>query len=201
MRHAWRLAAWDTPLWASPNRGAGRYNAEGAGPVQYWSLHPLGAWAEHVRAHGIGTVERLRQLRVRLWVGRFDVEPARLGFDEAPTYGLAPDDLVADDHAACQQLGGRLLAGGGPSVIEVPSAALPGTRNLVVFGARVASPFGVEPVGEVDVPTTVTAEHGHALETLLAQVRHHGQRHAELVAWRREENLPMPDPSTPLPGL
>lgn len=199
MRHVWRLAAWDTPLWASPNRAAGRYNAEGDGPVQYWSLHPLGPWAEHLRAHGIDGVERLRQLRVRAWAAQFHVEPARLGFDEASRYGLDPEDLVADDHTACQQLGARLLADGEPAAMEVPSAALAGTRTLVVFGARVASPFGVAPVGKVDVPTTVSADDGHALETLLAQVRHLGQPHAELAAWRRGETLPAPDLPTPLP--
>lgn len=191
MRHAWRLAAWDTPLWASPNRGATRYNAESDGPVQYWSPHPLGPWAEHLRAHGIHTVQRLRQLRVRAWVARL-AEPAQLGFDEAPAYGLAPEDLVADDHTACQQLGARVLADGQPAALEVPSAALPATRNLVALGARVASPFGLAPIGEVDVPTAVIADAAHALETLLGWVCHVGQPHPELAAWRRAVSMPMP---------
>ena len=36
----YRLANWDTPFWASPNRRESRYGRPD-GIVQYWSLHPL----------------------------------------------------------------------------------------------------------------------------------------------------------------
>lgn len=197
--HAWRLAAWDTPLWVSPNRSAGRFNAEGHGPVQYWSLHPLTPWAEHLRAHGIDRVERLRDLRIRAWVGRFDLDPTRVGFAQAHEYQLDPGDLVADDYTACQHLGGRLLAEQRAVALEVPSAALPGTRNLVIFGARAASPYAVDAVDDVDVPTTVTAEDGHSLEGLVDVVCYVGQPHAELAAWQEGRPFATPEPPTPLP--
>ncbi|HUH08880.1 MAG TPA: RES family NAD+ phosphorylase [Egibacteraceae bacterium] len=196
--HAWRLAAWDTPLWVNPNRSEGRFNADGAGPVQYWCLHPLTPWAEHLRAHGIDSPERLGHLRLRLWVARFDVDPAVVGFSDASRHRLDPDDLVGDDHAACQGLGARCLAGDGPAIIEVPSAALPGTRNLVLFGPRVAAPFSAEPVDGVDIPATVAAEGAHPLIGLLGSVRHRGQPHAELDAWRRGARFRFAEPATPL---
>ena len=70
---------------------------------------------------------------------------ARLSFDEGEvldvTYDwacdwdqVAPEDLVSDDLYPCQLFADwareRYVA------LQVPSAALPGTQNLVVFGSR-----------------------------------------------------------------
>lgn len=127
-------------------------------PSVEWSLHPLTPWAEH------------------------DLDPTRVGFEQAHEYQLDPDDLVADDDTACQRLGGRLLAEQAAVALEVPSAALPGTRNLVIFGARAASPYAVDAVGDVDVPTTVTAETERATaartgELVNARSRRRSRRH------------------------
>lgn len=198
MIRAFRLASWDTPFWVNPNRAPGRYHAAGSGPVQYWSLHPLTPWAEYLRSQGIRTPEGLRALRLRLWVATLDEEPLTLGFDESGAQGLAGSDLVADDQTPCRELGARCMETGAPRSLVVPSAALPGTRNVVLFGPRIAAPYDVRPVDDIDVPTAVAAEDAHALVDLLPLVRHLGEPHAELVAWERGETFPLPHPPTPV---
>jgi RES domain-containing protein len=198
--NGWRVANWDTPFWIGPNREASRFNALGEGPVQYWSLHPLTPLAEYLRGQGIAGVERLLELRLRLWVASFDVQIETIGFDNASDHGLEPEDLISDDYSACHAFGSACLAGNGPQAIDVPSAALPGTRNLVLFGPLVASPFNVQPVDDVDAPTTVAAEGAHPLEGLLTHVRHVGGPHPEFHAWSADQAHQFVEPPTPLPG-
>jgi hypothetical protein len=50
---------------------------------------------------------------------------------------LEAGDLVDDDHSACQEAGSRLgFAEAEPKAWIYPSAALPESRNVVIFGAR-----------------------------------------------------------------
>jgi hypothetical protein len=86
------------------------------------------------------------------------------------------DDLVSDDYEPCRAIADGLRADGAAGLI-VPSAALPGTKNVVLFGARVAAPYSSEPLSGIDVPTSITGERGQALVTLLALVRFAGQPH------------------------
>lgn len=195
---AYRLAAWDTPFWVRPNRGPARYHDAMAGPTQYLSLHPLGPWAEHLRAHGIREPERLAELRLRLWAVRLEADRVQaLDFDSAEQHGLRPADLVSDDHGACRAFADRVrLDPSAPVVWRVPSAALPGTRNLVIFGPRVASAYGAPPIDpEVDLPAAVAADRATTIEGLLARVRHRGERHAELEAWRRGRAYRLEEPT------
>jgi hypothetical protein len=46
---AFRLANYETPMWAVKNFSAGRYNDADSGFTQYLSLHPLTPWAEILR--------------------------------------------------------------------------------------------------------------------------------------------------------
>lgn len=50
----------------------------------------------------------------------------------AAKWGLGTGDLVDDDWSACHTAARRLRAAG-VDTIRVPSAALPGTENLVLF--------------------------------------------------------------------
>ncbi len=136
---AFRLANWDTPLWASPNRRASRYGLAGT-VVQYWSLHPLTPWAEQLRFHDVRDVAEARELMMRPWVAEIDPPRGTLEVDfaGATQHGIQPADLVDDDWSACQQWAASL---GAPALI-VPSAALPGTRTLVLLGPRVRAPYG-----------------------------------------------------------
>jgi RES domain-containing protein len=177
---AYRLAGWDTPLWASPNRRAGRFHAEGDPPTQYWSLHPMTPWAELLRYDDRRTPEEADDVRARLWVGRLELDGVRrIGFADASRVQLVDADLVDDDWSACQALARRLRSRRrGPVGLRVPSAALPGTENVVLFGERVAAPYQVDPVDRrLDVPVAHAAESARPLAELLPFVRWRGEPH------------------------
>lgn len=183
---AWRLANWDTPLWVGPNRRAGRYNRAGEDPTQYLCLHPWGPWAELLRWENRTTPADAADLRGRVWSVRVLLpDPPRvLGFEDAAGLGVSPDDLVAEDHTVCQELADQARRDGELAMI-VPSAALPGTRTLVLLGARVLIPWQLEPIdADVDVPAAVTADRAGPPVALLAHVRWRGSPHAGLDAWR-----------------
>ncbi len=60
--------------------------------------------------------------------------PTEITFDNADTYGLSADDLVADNQTACRDLARQFRNDpDGPRALVVPSAALPGTQNLVLL--------------------------------------------------------------------
>jgi RES domain-containing protein len=178
-----RLAGYATPLRTVPASQPARYNlADDPLPTQYLSLHPLGPLAELVRNHDLRTPEQMVAVRARTWALRVELAGlTELTFDNAATFGLSPADLVADDRTACQELALR-VRGELPGLI-VPSAALPGTRNAVLFGARVAAPYLAEPLGLVDVPASITADGARPPLSLLDAVRFRRQPHRALDAW------------------
>jgi hypothetical protein len=107
-----------------------------------------------------------------------------LDFDSAASFGITPANLVADNHTACRALGQRLRSDGVAGIIH-PSSALPGTRSICLFGERHESPYLLDPIGPLDVPTSVGAEDGAALRSLLDLVRLHGEAHDALEAHLR----------------
>jgi len=115
-----------------------------------------------------------------------------IGFDSAGTYGITPDELVSDDREACQRLAARLRAEL-PGAI-VPSAALPGTRNAVLFGARVAAPYLIQPASSLDIPASITADGARPPFSLLSLVRFVGAPHAALEAWRAGASFAFREP-------
>jgi hypothetical protein len=193
---AYRLASWRRPLRTEASRVAGRFHRmTEESPTQYVCLHPLGPWAEFLRASGLRSADQLALVRHRTWALRVDLPGLpRIGFDEATTYGLRPGDLVSDDLRACHRLADRLRADGVPGAI-VPSAALPGTDNVVLFGERAAAPYLVEPVSAVDVPASLTADGGRPPLGLLDRVRRRGAPHEALDAWRAGEPFRFVEPS------
>jgi RES domain-containing protein len=188
---AFRLATWDTPLWSSPNRRDSRFQTAGSGVVQYWSLHPLTCWAELLRFHGIRAAEEVRELRSRPWVAHIEIpdDAVELTFDNASSHGISPESLIDDDWAPCQRWAETLDV----TAITVPSAALPGTRNLVLFGERVRSRWGLPPFDPgIDIPCDPVANLGDGIADLLPSVRWRGTPHAGYVAWSRSERQPDP---------
>jgi hypothetical protein len=150
-------------------RRPGRYHrGTEAEPTQYLSLHPLGPHAEAMRRLDARTPERARALDLRTWALQIPAE----GLVEVEF----AEQWVDDDWGACHDLGEVLRESGAPGAI-VPSAALPGTRNIVLFGPRSALPYLWRPLRPADVPTSITGEHGSALESLVARVRFRGQPH------------------------
>lgn len=172
---AYRIANYDTPVSPTPSSRSGRYHRAGGPPAHYWALHPHGPWAEISRWHGGVDPE----YRGRLWAACICVVPTVITFSTAPEYGLAAGDLVADDHTACQQLADRLRTEG-HTAIQVPSAALPGTSNLVLLDDRIQIDYLDEPVDTIDLPAAIAADRAVCQPEIADFVRHHGSPHLAL---------------------
>ncbi len=191
----YRHATFATPLRTEPARQPGRYHDEaGATPTQYLCVHPLGPLAELMRGHSLRRPEQIARVRARTWALRLE-QPGliEIGFGEAVEHGLGAGDLIADDHSACRALAARLRAAGAPGIV-VPSAALPGTRSIVLFGPRVGAPYLLEPLGAVDVPASITAHDGRPIASLLERVRFRGGAHAAYEAWSAGERHAFDEP-------
>jgi hypothetical protein len=198
---AYRCAAWQTPLWADPNPDEGRYNRAGEAPTTYFGLHPLTPWAEMLRGLGVSDPAEVSGVRPPLWVARVPLaedDVIELTFDSADGYGLAAHDLVGDDYGPCQAFASGLRGDpAAPKAIVVPSAALPGTRNLVLLGERVISPLLLEPIDTViDTPAAIAAIRGRVPLTLptVVPVRNAGAPHPALAAWERQDNYDFTEP-------
>jgi RES domain len=191
----YRQATYGSPLRTEPARKPGRYHTGSEGePTQYMCVHPLGPFAEFLRGKGFRLPEQVRHVRERTWALRLEQEGlVKVDFHNADDYGLAAKALVADDLTECQALAGELRKGGVPGII-VPSAALPGTDNVVLFGARVGSPYQLQPVGAVDVPASITAADGRPILSLLDVVCFRGDVHEALVAWQKGDRFEFREP-------
>jgi hypothetical protein len=114
------------------------------------------------------TVDDARALDLRTWA----VVVTDDAFVEIPY----ADAWVADDYAACQDLADTLRAAGHHGAI-VPSAALPGTRNVVLFGGHVTSPWLAHELRPFEARASITGEHSAALATLTRIARFRGMHH------------------------
>lgn len=185
---AYRVASYDTPCPPSPSRRDGRWGKAGGEVVNYWCEAPYTAWAEIYRYSGIQP-DDVDGVSERLWVGRFDhIDLLDLDEDSAADWGTSLDELTGDEWGPCQAVAERLLEAGHRE-IRVPSAALPGTFNLVLFGQRLPIPLtaGVrEPL--VDIPCAVAADNSTGIPSVLSSVRHRGAPHPGMFT----QTLPMP---------
>jgi RES domain len=199
-----RLANYETPLWSVENFSAGRYNEPDAGFTQYLSLHPLTPWAELLRNEDRRTRERAVLMRYPLWAIRvlLDEEPFALTFDNADECGLTAEDLVADDHGPCRALA-QTFRQNGPQAFLAPSAALPGTTNVVVLEPRVLAPWDQISLDDVDWPGTLASQDGRCPEGLwdLVHYRGVGTPHPALDAWRRGEGFAFEEPEVSTASL
>jgi hypothetical protein len=201
---AFRIANYETPLWSVDNFSAGRYNDPDSGSTQYLSLHPLTPWAEVLRNEDRRTRERALLLRYPLWAIRvqLDEAPFELSFDTAGAYGLAPEDLVADDQRPCRALA-QAFRRRGPKAFTAPSAALPGTTNLVVLEPRVLSPWSAVPLDAIDWPGSLASQDGRCPEGLWDLVHYRDQRarHPALDAWETGEDFVFEEPEVSTASL
>jgi hypothetical protein len=192
-----RLANYETPLWSVENFAAGRYNAADAGFTQYLSLHPLTPWAELLRNEDRRTREQAVLMRYPLWALRlqFDEPPLELTFDTAAEFGLNAEDLVADEHGPCRALA-QAFRDGGPKAFIAPSAALAGTKNLIVLEPHVLVPFNQVPIDEIDWPGSLTSQDGRCPEGLcdLVHYRATGTKHRAREAWEKGEDFMFEEP-------
>jgi hypothetical protein len=201
---AFRLANYETPLWAIENFSSGRYNTAGSGFTQYLSLHPLTPWAELLRNEDRRTQDRAVLMRYPLWAIRAQIEgePFHLTFENAVDFGLRPDDLVSDDHGPCRAFA-DVFRSGGPSAFIAPSAALPGTTNLVVLQPRVLVSYNQVPFDEIDWPGSMTAQDGRCPNGLwdLVHYRASGTKHPALDAWERGDTFAFGEPEVTVAAL
>ena len=181
----YRFAAYATPLRTVPAAQPARFNrGDEDDPTQYLSLHPLGPHAELMRNSDLRTPERVRAVRMRTWALEVPLDDLpEVSFDTADRFGITAEELVADDRSACQRLAARLR--GQSAGLIAPSAALPGARNVILFGSRVAAPYLTVPVSTLDIPSSVTSEAGRPLVSLLDLVRFTGDVHPALDAWQQ----------------
>lgn len=196
---AYRHAAYDTPWLVNPSRRDGRFHRALHDVTQYLALHPLGPAAEVVtRAFpSHAAPEDVAALQLDLWAVAVDDDGLlHVGFAEAADHGIDPGVLVGDDYAPTQAWAEDLRALGVPGVV-VPSAALPGTENLVLFGPRVLYPYLWPTRSAVEVRTGHVSDAARAPAEVLGVARWPGQPHAALERWRRYGDAgPLVDPAT-----
>jgi RES domain len=201
---AFRVANYETPLWSVENFSAGRYNDSDAGFTQYLSLHPLTPWAELLRNEDRRARERAVLMRYPLWAMRLQLEdePFELTFDNAAEFGLSAADLVADDHRPCRALA-EAFRQDGPKTFLAPSAALPGTTNLVVLEPRVLAPWNQIPLDDIDWPGSLTSQDGRCPEGLwdFVHYRATGRTHPALDAWLNGEDYAFAEPEVSTASL
>jgi hypothetical protein len=178
-----RNASYDSPWWAFPSARAGRFHRARTDTVQYLSLHPLGPAAEMLR-HNVGPGGNPDDVVSHLWTAVVDVDDvARVDFDDCARYGLTPDELVGDDYTPTQALAEVVRATGATAMVA-PSAALPGSHNLILFGVRVLNPFLSEPLTPEEVPTGHLTDGARPPAEVAPHVRWFGAPHSAVEQWK-----------------
>jgi hypothetical protein len=94
-------------------------------------------------------------------------------FELADAAGFTAQALVEDDYEQCQAEA-QWLGGQGARGLLSPSAALPGSVNLTLFGARVYVPWNASPGLASAIPAQRLAS-GHPPSGLTRRVRYFGQ--------------------------
>jgi hypothetical protein len=141
-------------------------------------------FAELVRHEDLRTEEAAATYRTTIWQLRVDegsVVDYR-SFEKAEAAGFPADALVEDDYERCQAEAQWLKSHGVDALLS-PSAALPGSVNLTLFGPRVAIDWNTN----VTLASTVPAQRlttGSPPAGLVGRVRFFGMAHSGLVQYR-----------------
>lgn len=181
----YRVTTYDVPLWAQPNRRDGRWNIAGDGATQYFCADPEAPYAELIRHEDLRSEDEASMFRAHLWQGQID-ESSTVDystFEKAHEAGFPPEALVEDDHERCQAEAAWLRSHGATGLIT-PSAALPGSVNITLFGPRVEIPWSVARTLASQMPVQRLA-FGPPPAGLTTRVRYFGQAHADLVAFMK----------------
>ena len=178
-----RHASYDSPWWAFPSSRAGRFHRARSDTVQYLSLHPLGPAAEMLRHH-LGPQGNPDDIVLNLWTAVIDVDdPTRVDFDDCARYRLTPDELVGDDYTTTQELA-NIVRDSGSTAMIVPSAALPGAHNLILFGVRILNPFLSQPLTPEEIPTGHLTDAARAPAEVAPYVRWFDTPHKAAEQWK-----------------
>jgi hypothetical protein len=134
--------------------------------------------------HNVGPGGDPDEVILNLWTAVVDVSGVqRVDFDECATYGCTPDELVGDDYAPTQSLADEVQASGANAMV-VPSAALPGTHNLILFGVRILHPFRWQPLAPEEIPTAHLTDRARVAAEVVGRVRWFGREHSALGQWK-----------------
>jgi RES domain-containing protein len=180
---AYRATSYDVPLWVTHNRRDGRWNFAGTACVQYTCLDAVAPFAEQLRHENLRTEAEARTYRATIWQLQISegVVVDYSTFQKAEEAGFPPEALVDDDFEYCQQEAARLMSLGAGGVLS-PSAALPGSTNLTLFGPRV--PIGWS--AKVQIATAIPAQPlatGQPPDALTERVRYRGETHSALAEY------------------
>jgi RES domain-containing protein len=172
---AYRATSYDVPLWVSPNRRSGRWNIAGETPTQYLALDAEAPFAEILRHEDLRTEEAASHYSSTIW--QMQIEEAMIvdysSFALAEQAGFDPAALVDDDFERCQSEASRLSDEGARGLLS-PSAALPGSINLTLFGPRVGVGWATTAKLASGIPVQRVAT-GHPPPGLTGRVRYFGQ--------------------------
>ena len=181
---AYRHAGYDSPWWAYPSSRDGRFHRAGIDTVQYLALHPLAPAAEMLR-HNVGPTGNADDILLNLWTATVDLEDVLvISFDDCASHGITADELVGDDYTPTRDLADRTRTAGSQGLI-VPSAALPGTESLVLFGIRLLYPYLWRPISPEEIPTGHLTDGARPAAEVHALVRWFGEPHPALEQWKR----------------
>lgn len=181
---AYRATSYDVPFWVSPNRRDGRWNLAGGDiPTQYVSLDAEAPFAETLRHEDLRSEDDAVHYTSTIWQLKIDAELIvdYRTFELADAAGFDAAALVADDHERCQAEAAWLIGQGARGVLS-PSAALPGSINLTLFGPRVCVPWGTNAQLASSVPAQKLAT-GHPPRGLTTRVRYFGQPEPRLAQY------------------
>jgi hypothetical protein len=186
----YRATSYDVPVRVSENRRAGRWNFARSGTVQYACLDVEAPFAEMLRHEDLRTEEDAAGFRTTLWQLRVNegVVVDYSTFEKAERAGFPPEALVDDNLEPCQKEAHRLAGLGARGVLS-PSAALPGSVNLALFGQRVP----IQWEAEVQISSAIPVQRlvtGHPPEGLVSRVRHYGEAHPGLARHLQQRGLP-----------
>jgi RES domain len=169
-----------------PGTRPGRYNsARAVGPTQYLALHPLGPAAELIR-HVLSAPDEdfADQILLNLWAVLVDDEGVEdVSFDTCGRYGITPEELIGPDYGPTQALADQLRASGATG-LRVPSAALPGADNLILFGPKLSHPYLVLPITPEECRTGHLSDGARPAREVLYLVCWPSMAHSALTEWQ-----------------
>jgi hypothetical protein len=135
--------------------------------------------------HNVGPSGDPDEVVLNLWTATIDLAAVTtVDFDDCAAYGLTVDELLGDDYAPTQALAAAVRAGGAKAMV-VPSAALPGTHNLILFGVRVLHPFLWQPISAEEVPTGHLTDGARSASEIADRVRWRGTPHPAAEQWKK----------------